>query len=42
LEVGDRLAERLALLGVGERLVVRALGDPDRAGGDVDPAPLER
>ena len=42
LELGDRLAERLALLGVRQRLVVRPLRDADRAGGDVDPAPLQR
>jgi hypothetical protein len=42
LVLGDRLAERLALLRVAEPELERALGDADAAGGDVDPADLER
>ena len=42
LVLGDRLAERLALLAVAQRQLERALGDADAAGGDVDPAELER
>ena len=40
--LGDRLAERLALLRVAQRELERALGDADAAGGDVDAADLER
>ena len=42
LEAGDLLAERLALPGVAQRLVVGLLGDADGPGGDVDPARLQR
>ena len=42
LELGDRLAELLALRGVGRGDVERALGDPDGLGGDPGPAPIER
>src|SRR5581483_6470365 len=42
LVLGDRLAERLALLAVAERQLERALGDADAAGGDVDAPDLER
>ena len=35
------LAERAALLGVGERLVERALREPDAHRGDADPADVE-
>ena len=41
LVLPDRLAERLALLGVGERVVEGRLGDADRAGGDLHPAELQ-
>ena len=41
LELGDRLAERLALLRVGDRLVERALGEADAHRGDADPAAVE-
>ncbi len=40
--VGERLAELLALLGVGERLLESALGDADRLGRDADAAAVER
>ena len=36
LELGDRLPELHALLGVGERVLERAAGEADRAGGGVD------
>src|SRR5215211_5719858 len=42
LVLGDRLAERLALLRVAQAQLERALRDADAAGGDVDPADLER
>src|SRR5215210_3774141 len=42
LVLGDRLAEGLALLRVAQGQLERALGDPDAAGRDVDPAHLER
>ena len=42
LEVADRLAERVTLARVLQRLVVRALRVADRAGRDVDAAGLER
>src|SRR6476659_3087863 len=42
LVVGDRLAEGLPFLAVAERQLQGALGDSDAAGGDVDPADLER
>src|SRR3954447_11057305 len=42
LVLGDRLAERLALLGVLDRQLEGALGQADAAGGDVDAADLER
>ncbi len=41
LELGDRLAEGLALLGVGDRLVERALGEADAHRRDADPAAVE-
>ena len=41
LVVDDRLAERLALLGVGDRVVERALGEPGGDGGDAEPAGVE-
>ena len=41
LEVRDRLAELLALLGVAERVVERALGDADRLRGDGDAGVVE-
>ena len=41
LEVGDRLAELLPLLGVGQRVVDRALRDADGLGGDGDPGVVE-
>jgi hypothetical protein len=41
LEVGDRRAELLALLGVGDRLVEAALRAAQRAGADVEPAAVE-
>ena len=41
LELRDRLAELLALLGVAERVVERALGDADGLGGDGDPGVVE-
>ena len=41
LELRDRLAERAALLGVGERLVERALGEPDAHRGHADAADVE-
>src|SRR5687767_8153895 len=41
-EPADRAAERVALLGVAARRVQRGLGDPDRLGGDPDPAAVER
>jgi hypothetical protein len=41
LEIGDRLAELLALLGVGDRLVEAALRAAQRAGADVEPAAVE-
>src|SRR5439155_16797177 len=41
LELRDRLPERLALAGVGERLVERALREPDAHGGDADPPDVE-
>src|SRR5215217_5390971 len=42
LVLGDRLAERLALLAVAQAELQRALGDADAARGDVDAADLER
>src|SRR5436190_15000755 len=42
LVLGDRLAEGLALLAVAQRQLQGTLGDADAAGGDVDPANLER
>src|SRR4051794_16421881 len=39
---GDRLAERLALLGVRERLVERPLRQPDAHRGHADPPAVER
>ena len=42
LEVDDRPAELLALLGVGDGVVERGLGQADRAGGDAEPAAVER
>jgi hypothetical protein len=41
LEIGDRLAELLALLGIGDRLVEAALRPAQRAGADVEPAAVE-
>ena len=41
LEFGDRLAEGPALLGVGDRLVERPLGQPDPHRRDADPAAVE-
>ena len=41
LEVGDRLAELLALLGIFDRLVEAALGAAERAGADVDAPAVE-
>ena len=41
LVLPDRLAERLALLRVRERVVERGLGDAHRAGGHLDPADLQ-
>ena len=40
--LGDRLAERLALLRVPDRLLERALRDAERARGHVDAADLDR
>ncbi len=42
LEAPDRLAERLSLSRVPQRLRVRLLGHADRAGRDVNPADLQR
>ena len=42
LEVADRLPELLALLGVAECVVERALGDADGLSGDRDPGVVER
>src|SRR6185437_4978630 len=42
LVLGDRLAERLALLGVFHGQLERALGEPHAARRDVDPAEVER
>ena len=41
LEAADRLAEGVAFLRVGERLVERTLGEPDAHGRDPDPADVE-
>ncbi len=41
LVVSDRLSEGLALVGVLERRLVRALGDAQRLGGDADAAVVE-
>src|SRR6185312_14697252 len=41
LVLRDRLAERLALLGVADRLLERPCGDPDGARGDVHAAELD-
>src|SRR4029077_8246482 len=41
LELGDRLAEGAPLLGVGERLVERPLGQPDAHRGNADAADVE-
>ena len=41
LEIGDGLAEGAALLDIGQRDVHRGLGAAERAGGDVQPAPIE-
>ena len=41
LELGDRLAERAPLLGVGERLVERALREADAHRRDADPPDVE-
>src|SRR4051794_20850359 len=41
LVLGDRLAERLALLAVAQTELQRALRDPDAAGRDVDAADLQ-
>ena len=37
----DRLAERLPLLGVAQRVLERGPADAERAAGDLDPADLE-
>src|SRR4051812_29448534 len=42
LELGDRLPELPALVGVGDRVVDRALGDPPRLRGDAEPRVVER
>jgi hypothetical protein len=41
LEIGDRLAELLAILGIGHRLVEAALRAAQRAGADVEPPAIE-
>src|SRR6188472_251542 len=41
LELGDRLAKRLALLGVGDRLVKRALREPHAHSCNPNPASIE-
>ena len=41
LEVGDGLAELLALFRIGDRLVEGELGAAERAGGDVEPAAIK-
>ena len=41
LELGDRLAELLALGRVVERVGDQPLGDPDADGADVEPAPVQ-
>ena len=42
LVLADLLAERLALVGVLERRVEARLGEPDGAGGDGEPALVDR
>ncbi len=42
LVLGDRLAERPALLRVGERVLERGARDAERLGRDADPAAVER
>ena len=42
LELPDRLAELLALAGVGDRVRERGLGDAGRDRGDAEPAGVER
>src|SRR6185369_1467387 len=41
LEVADRSAELLALLGVGQRSLESPLGNAERLGSNADPAPVE-